>query len=182
MRRWAWLVLLGLALVGVSATSARAQDPSNPQLHEGFWFSGGLGFGSLGCRDCSGRETGGVGMLAIGGTISQRLLLGASTTGWSKSQYGTTLSAGTLGATLRFYPSGTSGFFLRADLGVGSIDVSAQGFGHASQTTTSAVVGAGWDFRIARMVSLTPFINAVGLSWSGGDANYTQLGLAVTTH
>lgn len=186
MKRFASIAALTGVIVALSALPLHAQAPRtpvrNPQLHQGFWFSGGLGYGSLGCQNCSGREGGTSGGLAIGGTISQRVLLGASTTGWTKSQNGVTLTAGSLGATIRFYPSETGGFFLRGDLGVGTIDIALAGFGSVSQTATSAVIGLGYDFRIAPMVSLTPYLNGVGMNWSTGDANYTQIGLAITTH
>ena len=41
----------------------------HPQTRNGFWFSGGLGYGSLGC---DGREGGLSGGLAFGGTLSDR--------------------------------------------------------------------------------------------------------------
>ena len=43
--------------IAVSAASAHAQ---NAQIRDGFWFSGGLGYGSLGCDNCAGSRTGGL--------------------------------------------------------------------------------------------------------------------------
>ena len=62
-----------VASIAVSATSAFAQ---NAQIRDGFWFSGGLGFGTLGCDDCGGRTNGLSGGLSLGGTITPRFLLG----------------------------------------------------------------------------------------------------------
>jgi hypothetical protein len=175
------ILLAGAALLPAGALQAQSSG-GYPQTREGFWFTGGLGYGSLGCKDCSDRTGGLSGTLALGGTISQNFQLGVGTTGWTRSENGATLSAGTLAATLRFYPSATSGFFLRGDLGVGRVDLAVNGFGRATQTTSSAAIGVGYDIRIAPMVSLTPYLNVVGMSWNGGDANYSQIGLAITTH
>jgi len=48
------LVFAGLTnlLLLASVTSAAAQ---HPQTRDGFWFNGGLGYGSLGCDNCSRR-------------------------------------------------------------------------------------------------------------------------------
>ena len=153
-----------------------------PQTREGFWFSGGLGYGSLGCQDCSGRESGLSGGVSIGGTLSQKVLLGAGTTGWTKSENGATLTAGTLTALIRFYPSAEGGFFLLGGLGLGRVNLNVSGFGSASETGAGAVLGLGYDIRVGENVSLTPFWNGVGITYSDGDANYGQLGLAVTIH
>lgn len=153
-----------------------------PQAREGFWFSGGLGYGSLGCQDCDAREGGLSGGLSLGGTLSEKVLLGVGTTGWTKSEDGVTLTAGTLAATIRFYPSATGGFFLLGGLGLGAVNLDVDGVGSESETGAGAVVGLGYDIRIGQMVSLTPYWNGVGISYSDGDANFGQIGLAVTLH
>src|SRR5437762_9397722 len=76
------------------AGSALAQQPQprQPQLRHGFWFSGGLGYGSLGCQNCSGRTGALSGNISLGGTLSPKLLLGVSTNGWTKSDSGSSLT------------------------------------------------------------------------------------------
>src|SRR6266550_4130177 len=87
---------LALAVITACfAGSALAQQPQQhrqPQLRHGFWFSGGLGYGSLGCQNCSGRTGALSGNISLGGTLSQKLLLGVSTNGWTKSDSGSTLT------------------------------------------------------------------------------------------
>src|SRR2546429_4789999 len=58
------------------AGSALAQQPQprQPQLRHGFWFSGGLGYGSLGCQNCSGRTGALSGNISLGGALSPQLL------------------------------------------------------------------------------------------------------------
>lgn len=59
MKRTVLLAVLFFA--GASALSAQTKHARN-----GFWFNGGLGFGSLGCEDCDARETGPSGGLSLG--------------------------------------------------------------------------------------------------------------------
>src|SRR2546428_13998498 len=59
---------LALAVITAClAGSALAQQPRQPQLRHGFWFSGGLGYGSIGCQDRSGRTGSVGGDIAAGG-------------------------------------------------------------------------------------------------------------------
>lgn len=167
--------MLAMALVSVPG-DVSAQERS------GFWFNGGLGWGSLGCDGCSGRESSVVATLGVGGTLSQQATLGASINGWSKEVSGTRLTASTLAATLRFYPSATGGFFLLGGLGYGVLELEVSGTGTASETGPAAVLGLGFDVRVSDSVSLTPFLNGVGISFEGGNVNFNQLGLSITAH
>ena len=174
-----------LALAAITAClvgGALAQQPRQPLLRHGFWFSGGLGYGSLGCQDCSGRTGAVSGNISLGGTLSQKLLLGVSTNGWTKSESGSSLTVASVTAAVRFYPSTTGGFFLTGGLGFGTVSAGISGFGSASQTGGAALLGLGYDIPIGRSVSLTPYWNGYALTYSGGDANVGQLGLGITVH
>jgi hypothetical protein len=159
-----------------------APMPGAAQERHGFWFNGGLGYGSLGCEDCGSREGGLSGGLSLGGTLSPKLLLGVGTTGWYKDVGGASLTVGTLDARLRWYPSRTGGFFLTTGLGVGSIRASADGFGSASETGVGFMLGLGYDIRVGSGVSLTPFWNGFAVRTDNSDANVGQLGLSLTLH
>jgi len=175
----------GLALAAITAClagAALAQQPRPAQLRHGFWFSGGLGYGSLGCQSCSGREGALSGNISLGGTLSPRVLLGVSTNGWTKSDSGSTLTVAAITAAVRFYPSATGGFFLTGGLGLGTVSAGINGFGSASQTGGAMLLGLGYDIPIGRSVSLTPYWNGYALTYSGGDANVGQLGLGITVH
>jgi hypothetical protein len=163
-------------------TQAAHTQPSNKHTRRGLWFSGGLGYGSLGCQDCTDREDGLSGGIALGGSLSQKVLLGIGTNGWSKSEGAATLTVGTLAALIRFYPSATGGFFLLGGLGLGTIHAEVDGFGSDSETGAGAVVGLGYDIRVGSNVSLTPFWNGFATETSNADANVGQLGLSVTVH
>jgi hypothetical protein len=44
------------------------------------------------------------------------------------------------------------------------------------------VFGVGWDIRVSRNVSLTPFYNGFAMQSDLVDANVGQIGLGVTIH
>lgn len=162
--------------------TAPPPEAQYPQTRQGFWFNIGFGYGSLGCDNCSGREGGFTGGLSLGGTLSQKVLFGVGTAGWSKSEGGATLTVGTLDARIRFYPSATGGFFLTGGLGVGTISAALAGFGSSSVTGVGVVLGLGIDFRVGKNLSLTPFWNGFAVRSSTSDVNVGQLGLGLTVH
>jgi hypothetical protein len=170
-----------LCLAGALTIGAVPALGQYPQTRKGFWFNGGLGWGSLGCNSCGSRTGGLSGGLSLGGTISPTLLLGGGTTGWTKSENGATLTVGTLDLRARFYTEANGGFFITGGLGLGSISAGFGGFS-ASETGVGVVLGLGYDFRIGRTVSLTPYFNGIGVKTSNSNANVVQLGLSVTIH
>ena len=56
------------------------------QTHEGFWVGFGFGAGSLGIDGGTGRDTGVMGYLKLGGTINERFLLGMESNAWTKDE------------------------------------------------------------------------------------------------
>ena len=135
-------VLRSVAVLLAIVTSASTLNAQNSHSRQGFWLNLGLGAGSLGCNDCGDeRETGASGGLALGGTLSRQWLLGAFSNGWTKSQDGVTITAGTLVVGARFYPSVDGGFFLLGGLGVGRLDIKIDGFGSAGETGSGAILG-----------------------------------------
>ena len=171
-----------VAVLGLSLWHPRIASAQHKQTRQGFWFNVGLGYGSLGCQDCSGREGALSGGLAIGGTLSPKVVIGVGTNGWTKSEGGATLTAGTLTALIRFYPSASGGFFLLGGLGAGTVKVGISGFGSGSETGVGALLGLGYDFRVGDNVSLTPFWNGFAVNTSNTDANVGQIGVGVTVH
>ena len=167
-------VIASVAVVG----TAQAQ---NAQVRQGFWFSGGLGMGSLGCDNCGSRESGLSGGLSLGGTLNQHWLVGVGTAGWSKNEQGATLTVATLDARVRWYPSATGGFFVTGGVGYGSVTGSAGGFS-ATENGVGAIMGLGYDYRIARNTSITPYWNGFAMKNDQTDANVGQIGLAITLH
>lgn len=147
----------------------------------GFWFSGGMGFGALTCDFCEGYANGFSGGLSGGGTVNQHLLVGIGTTGWYRNFNGVWLNAGTFDGRIRYYPVARSGFHVNAGAGIGSVSI---GVGRTSinETGFGLMYGLGWDVRVGRNVSLTPFWNGSGIAISDTVIAFGQLGLAVTVH
>lgn len=166
-----------LLLIGTSTLSAQ-----RPQAREGFWLNLGLGWASLGCNDCDDRLGGGAGALSLGGTLSEKWQLGGATHVWTRSEDGVTLTVGLVSAMAKFYPSAAGGFHLIGGLGVASIDLEIGG-SSGRETGTGLILGLGYDIRIGRMVSLTPFWNGVATKYdNGGDLNFAQVGLGLSIH
>ncbi len=175
--------MLALAAITVGfAGNALAQYQQNrPNLsRHGFWFSAGLGYGSLGCQNCTGRTGGLSGNIAFGGTLSPKLLLGVSSNGWVKSENGTTLTVNAITAAARFYPSVRGGFFLLGGLGVGTVSASITGTGSGSETGWGALLGLGYDIPLSHSFRLTPYWNGFAMNSSNVDANVGQIGLGIT--
>jgi hypothetical protein len=175
LKRIAQMVAVAAAF---AATTAQAQ---HAPLRQGFWFSGGVGMGSLGTQDGSSRENGMTGDISLGGTLSQHWLLGVGSSGWSKSENGGRLTVGTLDARVRFYPSATGGFFLTGGIGAGSIRASIGGIS-ATENGAGATLGLGYDYRVGRNTSITPYWSSFAMKSNNNDANVGQLGLAITLH
>jgi hypothetical protein len=151
-----------------------ASAASHPQERRGFWIGFGFGVGSASatCDDCNGsdRETSGVGYLKLGGTLSERLLLGAEVNVWSKEQEGVTLNLSNVSATFTLYPRPSSGFFLKGGAGFSFTDTE---FREGSRTIkvdlgtgVGVLAGTGYDFRVGKNISITPAVN-FWYGWSG---------------
>ncbi len=170
----------------------------HPNTRQGFWLSGGLGAGSVGveCSGCtSDRTTGLSGNVRLGGTLGGgKFLLGGETNGWIHSESGIDESMGFVSFIFVWYPGASGAFFLK--LGTGGMRYTASdGVDEISATAPAGSIGLGYDFRIGRNVSLTPYLNAlattsVDAKFNGQSiatpvsikTNLVQFGLAVTMH
>ncbi len=158
---WSSAVLVGLSLAG--AARVAAQEHARPQ---GFWIGFGFGDGSMGvhCGTCSTTRTGDVaGYLRLGGTVSQHVLLGGEVNGWAHSAGGVDQSLAFATGMVYWYPSATGAFYVSAGLGVMSFTQS-DGTNTVSAAAGTAEVGAGYDIRLGRNFSITPFLNSLATS------------------
>lgn len=188
MRR-ASLVLLAALALSVPAT-ASAQE-ATIHSHRGLWGGFGLG-GGFNLTDTfeGGSLWGFSGYGRIGGTLSQRVLLGGEWFGWGGSRDGVDSFRGNVSAIILFYPA-TQGFFLKGGVGAGyvatSIYSSATVGGVYYQSSVSqgkggfgATAGVGYDVRLGRNIYLVPevdwFLQAVGSETSAvfGDTPGTN--------
>jgi hypothetical protein len=99
------------------------------------------------------------------------------------------MTVGSVDLRVRWYPSEMAGgFFFTGSLGIGLIRLSDDLADPTSQTHTGRAFrgGLGYDFRIARGVSLTTFGTGMAVRTErDGDhmaADVWQLGLSLTVH
>lgn len=69
------------------------------------------------------------------------------------------------------------GFFLTAGVGVGTVS-----YADESESGLGVLIGIGWDVRLGRNISLTPFYNGYAMRNDTTDANVGQIGIGVTFH
>jgi hypothetical protein len=173
------ILLAAIALVGALTVPVAAQE------RHGLWLNLGIGWGSLGCRGCDGRDGGIAGDLGLGATVNPHLQLGLGSNVWYKGYGdGVSLALGTLvDARAKYFPSRSGGLYLTAGVGVGQAWTRLEGFGPIDGTYTKTGVGIlaglGYDVRLGQgSLALTPFAHAVTVRAT--DARYTegQVGLA----
>lgn len=189
------VALKGLyCFVGMLALSAAA-SAQEPPTRQGFGISFGLGAGS-GSTDCDGcssdRETGGSGYLRLGGHVRPDLFVGFESIGYVKSSDGVDTTAGFYSVALQWYPNVEKGLFLKGNLGASAL-IEEVGFDELEVAAFGAGIGVGYDIRLGRNFSLTPYANLVFTgkgdvklngSSTGFDAgfNLIQIGLGFTWH
>lgn len=173
LRAIGFTAFLAILLAG----SASAQQA---QTRQGFWISGGLGYGSLGCEGCD-RTGAPSGYLKLGGTLRENILLGVETNGWTKSEFGSRLTMGNISGAVYWYPMTTNGLFVKGGAGYSVLDADT-GIGSGSESGFGMLAGVGYDVRVGRNLSITPVANWFRGSFDGGSANVLQIGLGVTSH
>lgn len=144
----------------IALTLATGVSAAQAHEHRGFWIGFGLG-GGVNLNDGLDGErlSGGTGYLRLGGTPSQRVLLGFEGNFWGRDQDGATIARGNGTFTTMFYPSTQGGGFLKGGIGWASIS-RATTVGNSTTTTAEGgfglTAGAGWDVKIGRNIYLTP--------------------------
>lgn len=160
---------LGIAaLIGIcilcASTSLEAQSKHR---HEGFWIGFGIG-GGVNTADNveDGKRGGGAAYLRLGGTLSQKWLLGGEISVWGR-QEDTILGDNTVSLTrsnatftAMFFPSDNGGFFLKGGIGGANVELQAGGI-KISEQGVGTTFGLGYDIRLGRNLYLTPNIDAL---------------------
>src|SRR4051812_44784687 len=131
------VVMTGMTL-GIVAGSAAAQARAKIQEHRGFWIGFGVGGGTNLSEGLDGKRLGGgAGYLRLGGTVSQRVLLGFDGVFWGRDQSGNTIARGNGSFAMLFYPSARGGGFLKGGLGWANISRETTS-GNTTSTTTKS--------------------------------------------
>jgi hypothetical protein len=184
-------VVMGLSALGLLASMAGAQEP-NKHERKGFWGGIGLGYASLYDPGLS-QWNGGLGArVMLGGTLSSKLLLALEVDTWMDA-------GGPLGGVdilvfeginlaVQFYPSATGGLHLIAGAGLaGQVAIGTSTFTDWTRGGPGCVGGIGYDLRIGRSVSLTPYGTFTAAFYGGGTGDegpgyLLNFGVALTLH
>lgn len=178
-----------LLVSGAAALALAVASPAEAQRevrHRGFWIGFGAG-GGWNTSDGLDGETlgGGAVYLRLGGTPSERLLVGGEVNGWLRDQDGAVVSRGNVTLTLMFYPSRNGGLFVKGGAGVAQVAVS-QRIQNVTTTITDegvgTTLGAGFDIRLGRNFYVTPNVDFLFQSINDANNTLTLFSLGVTWH
>jgi hypothetical protein len=104
---------------------------------------------------------------------------------WTKSEAGTTITAGNVSLAADYYPQPAGGLFLSAGLGFSRGEASSGG-SSAGNTGPGFTIGGGYDVRVGANTSITPVANWAWGHPRGGtngySQNFFQFGMGVTFH
>ena len=171
-------------LIGTAAALLLFASPAFAQgaaPRQGFTVSFGLGAGQAGFSyegNSSDRVTGPSGYLRLGGALRPSLILAGETHGWARTEGTVTSRVGYLMAVAQWYPQLAGGFHVLGGLGMGMIDEedSDPSFAYTLESVGPAVqLGLGYDLRISRGFSLTPYFNL--LAMGGGEPKFNGTGI-----
>ncbi len=189
-------LMLAAALVLATGT-LDAQSAARPNTRQGFWIGFGLGPGSTGedCSSCSNdRINGAAGYLRMGGTVSPHILLGGEADFWGTSYRGVDRTFGSGSFILVWYPSRTGAFYLKFGIG-GMTYTTDNGTNELEATAGTGSFGLGYEFRVGRNFSVSPYLSSVasapvefkinGQPVAAGEditMNLFQIGVGLTWH
>lgn len=173
------ITLLMLPALLASAPAVRAQDAERPPArHEGFWVAFGLGGGSNLADWADGARAGVGGYVRLGGTVSERFLIGGELIGWGRDRNGATFSESGATAVAMFYPAGHGAF---VKLGAGFAGWAAQATVPGGTLTQTAggfagTLGLGYDLRIGGNLYLTPNFDFLYHTLESDDTAFADIG------
>lgn len=180
-----------------SALMAPDLGAQDRHRRNGFWAGAGVAAAAFhtDCPSCTENEINGPGAaIRIGGSPAQNILLGGEVAGWSQSASGVKRSATYLSLIALWYPWAQRGLHVKFGVGVGG---SRRDDGTDVETATGrgGSLGVGFDIRIARNVSLSPFVQGLSVMVNDMKRNGTtitlvpdtrlnlgQIGVAITWH
>lgn len=190
------LCRLSIVAVLLVAAAPLAAQGGRPNTREGFWFGAGGGWASAGteCSGCSTDRLSGFGGYArAGATVSPSVLIGGEVAGWTRTQSDVVDNLGFASVVALIYPGREGGFFLKVGLG-GMTYRATDGADELTAQAPGAMLGAGYEFRVSRNVSIVPYLNSLtssavefeinGVPVPSGNVRITlyQLGVGVAWH
>ena len=177
-----------LAVCATLAAPSEALFGQDARTHEGFWISFGVGGGWNLTRNVGVNPTSEGGFafdLRLGGTPSDKLLVGGELIGWGREDGDFMMSRGNANFTVMFYPSVQTGVYVKGGLGVATFTNSVS-IGNTTTTTTNSGFGGtvvlGWDVRVARNFFLTPGVDFLYQRVKDTDNTILLITFGVTWH
>jgi len=158
------LVSIGMLSVAAIAVVAPTASAGHPQERQGFYAGLALGVGGATetCGECERgeRQWGLAGDFRLGWATGRHALWGAEV-GYSRTEaFGVTLTLYDVLLAVTVYPAADRGFFLKAGFGGAfskrSYDIGTGTVEGDTNDGLAAMVGAGYDLRLGRDVSVTP--------------------------
>jgi hypothetical protein len=154
-------VILAASCLFALTNAATAQDTT---LRDGFWIGFGFGVGIDAVNGINNdHPVGGSGYLRLGGTPTQQFSLGGEAIGWVRVRNDEIISRGNVMFVVMFFPTETSGFYLKGGVGpAGGTRVALEPVWTTVWTETGlgTTAGLGFDIRIGGHLYLTP-----GVDW-----------------
>lgn len=150
---WLFAVVFGWSHVSNAAIAA----PTERGLLLGF----GAGGGSASVTGGEHRQGGAAIGLSIGYVLAPEYTIAFGTTGWTRELDGQTVTFTVSGAEFDWYP-GRGGLSLRAIAGLGRGMLSTQSgytLRYASESGLGLSAGLGYEFRLARTLTLGPQVD-----------------------
>lgn len=183
-----------VAVFAIAGVMLLPRHASAQERREGFWFGFSLGPGSAGvtCTECifTERTSSGSMLMKGGWTINPHVLVGAEFDFWSENArrpsdpnaLTMSLTLSNVSATLTYYPSASSGFFVKGGAGGSMADFDGRLAGNATMINLGSgpgiIAGAGYDLPLWRRVSFTAGVDY----WYGRLGDVTFLGDPFARH
>ena len=168
-------IVLTLSALTFGARPFQAQQPS---ASRGTSFTFGLsrGAGALTCSYCTeASESGLSGIVGVETRFRPAVRLGLEGEWWMHSSNGTSQSVLAALPVMHFYATPSSALFFKLGLGIGRYTASSDEE-ELRTTALSAMVGAGYEFRLANRNALVPYV-----SWLRGGRGTMRLNGARVT-
>lgn len=171
-------ILLALALIISLPDTGQAQSFSR----EGVFVGLGLGAGSLGGANFTGREGGISGFLRAGRSLNDVIMVGGELEAWSKSEEGVSVTNGAMLAVIYVYLDPSLGLYLKSGLGIATIEIDTGILGSTRENGRSFTLGTGYDFGIGDRLALTPYARFQINNFPQNSTNFFALGLGFTLY
>lgn len=153
-----------MRLLPAAALAAGLLVPAVPAAAQGFWAGVGLGTGmhQVGCDICRGEHNGGwSARVALGGTVSPHLQIGAELHGWTDKTEDIRSNAYSIMPAVYWHPSTRTPYYFVGGIGLVGFKASDENESMSS-SSMGLTVGLGYDLRLAPGYAVTTFVTYTG--------------------